>query len=136
MRKEKVIIFGVLVVLTVIMFTGCKTDLEENNPFAGTFWKGNDGSEISFSSTGWLVNENKNYIYRGTYTYSENIATMKVKEYRFYNESKWYPYEGTNNTWSARINKDNTLKFYYYSPPRSVKNILNTQRNIIGKRIK
>ena len=110
--------FRILVMIFVFGMTivGCDNN-SANNPFEGTSWylynqARDNNSTLDFDSSTWTWYENlmpdsndvlTYYDFKGTYTYSGNIATMLSTHYRV-SQGNWVSWAGK---WTATITGNN-----------------------------
>jgi len=128
MWKNKLAIWGSLIVLVITLLMGCdiedKEDKEESNPFKDRSFTFDDGRVLTFASSTWglynsPIEENpyERNDFEGTYTYDGNIATMTPTRFKKSSENVWYPHNSAK--FSTVINKNGSVTFYNYSPPPS-----------------
>ncbi|MCL2007175.1 MAG: hypothetical protein FWG77_03730 [Treponema sp.] len=89
MKKNKFLGIVGLLIFTVLFAISC--DLFEVNPFKGT-WVTIEGTTLVFEDSTWRMNT---FIggagLRGTYTYSDNTATLTYTQISIDNGATWRP---------------------------------------------
>ena len=78
MKKKN--IFGIVTMLVFVTLLAVSCDMEEKNPFKGT-WKSSQGFTVTFSDSTWELPVYSGGVgLKGTYIYSDDTATITYTE--------------------------------------------------------